>query len=59
MWPAARRVVPPTSALADLFKVTYPRTCDPADVIATEHETQEMNWYTSDVYVRGNYPAFA
>ena len=43
----------------DLFMVTYPRTCDPADVIAAEHEMQVMNWYTSDVYVRGHYPAFA
>ena len=43
----------------DLFKVDYPATCDPADVIAAQHSMQEMNWYASDVYVRGHYPAFA
>ena len=59
MRPAARRAALPTSALADLFKATYPRICGPADVIAAEREMQEMNWYTSDVYVRGHYPAFA
>lgn len=59
MRPAARRAALPTSALADLFKATYPRICGPADVIAAEREMQEMNWYTSDVYVRGHYPTFA
>ena len=43
----------------DLFMVDYPATCDPADVIKAQQTLQRSSWYTSDVYVRGHYPAFA
>ena len=43
----------------DLFMVDYPATCDPADVIKAQHTLQRSSLYTSDVYVRGHYPAFA
>lgn len=41
------------------FIMSYPETCDPADYIATQAEMRRMNWYCSDVQVRGSYPSFA
>lgn len=38
---------------------TYPLTCDPKDVIATQIKVQEGIYYTADVMVRGEYPYFA
>ncbi|OUP09452.1 glycoside hydrolase family 1 protein [Collinsella sp. An2] len=43
----------------DCFILTYPATCDPADVLANELEMNRMNWYCSDVQVRGAYPYYA
>ena len=43
----------------DAFILSYPLTCDPADVLANTQFQQEMNWYCSDVQVRGHYPTFA
>lgn len=41
------------------FGTTYPLTSDPDDVIATQQKMNMMNWYCSDVHVRGEYPFYA
>ena len=43
----------------DCFVLTYPGTCDPADQMMNLAEMRRMNWYCSDVQVRGAYPAYA
>ena len=37
----------------DCFILTYPATCDPKDELANQAEMRRMNWYCSDVQVRG------
>ena len=37
---------------------TYPRTCDPDDLLAAQHQRQIMNYFASDVQVRGEYPGY-
>lgn len=39
--------------------VTYPLTCDPKDVLATQQKMQKFFYYPGDVMVRGAYPNFA
>ncbi len=41
------------------FSTMYPYTCNPDDVLLCQKEMRKMNWYTSDVQVRGAYPAFS
>lgn len=41
------------------FMTSYPSTCKPADVILWQQEMMKMNWYCSDVQVRGAYPYYA
>ncbi|MGN0085840.1 MAG: glycoside hydrolase family 1 protein [Atopobiaceae bacterium] len=43
----------------DCFILSYAATCDPKDVLANESEMRRMNWYCSDVQVRGYYPSYA
>ena len=43
----------------DCFILSYAATCDPKDVLANESEMRRMNWYCSDVQVRGWYPSYA
>ncbi|MFQ9510484.1 MAG: glycoside hydrolase family 1 protein [Lachnospiraceae bacterium] len=43
----------------NLFCTMYPLTCNPDDVIATQKEMQMMNWFCSDVQIRGEYPYYA
>ena len=43
----------------DCFILSYAATCDPADVLANQAEMRRMNWYCSDVQVRGTYPSYA
>lgn len=43
----------------DCFILSYPATCDPADVLANQAEMRRSNWFASDVQVRGHYPAYA
>ena len=38
---------------------SYPLTSDPKDIIKNQEKMQEIMWYTGDVMVRGDYPAFA
>ncbi len=40
----------------NIFATMYPLTCDPSDVIETQKEMQKVNWFTSDIQVRGAYP---
>lgn len=41
------------------FATSYPHTCNPLDVVANQEHMREMNWYCSDVQVRGCYPSYA
>ena len=41
------------------FVTSYPLTCKPDDVLENQAHMREMNWYCSDVQVRGEYPAYA
>lgn len=41
-----------------LFATKYPNTCHPDDVLKCQQEMRRMNWFTSDVHVRGEYPAY-
>ncbi|HIZ45774.1 MAG TPA: glycoside hydrolase family 1 protein [Candidatus Olsenella pullicola] len=41
------------------FLLTYPATCDPADVLLCQGEMRKTNWFCSDVQVRGAYPSYA
>ena len=43
----------------DCFILSYAATCDPADLLANQAEMRRMNWYASDVQVRGAYPSYA
>ena len=41
------------------FVTSYALTCNPDDILANQEHMREMNWYCSDVQVRGEYPAYA
>ena len=41
------------------FVTSYAYTCNPDDVILAQGQMRKMNWYCSDVMVRGEYPAYA
>ena len=41
------------------FVTSYPLTCNPDDILENQAHMREMNWYCSDVQVRGEYPAYA
>lgn len=43
----------------NIFAVSYPRTCNPDDVLVNQYYMRRMNWYCSDVQVRGEYPSYA
>ncbi len=40
------------------FVTSYPSTCDPADVLANQKQMNVMNWFCSDMHVRGEYPYY-
>lgn len=42
-----------------LFAASYPLSCKPEDVLANQAFMRKMNWYCSDVQVRGMYPSYA
>ncbi len=42
-----------------IFALSYPATCNPVDVLENQKAMRKMNWYCSDVQVRGAYPSFA
>lgn len=41
------------------FCTMYAYTCNPTDIIMTQQAMQMMNWFCSDVQVRGYYPSYA
>ena len=41
------------------FCTSYALTCNPDDELFNQDVMREMNWYCSDVQVRGAYPAYA
>ena len=41
------------------FITMYPYTCNPDDILETQQAMQMMNWFCSDVQVRGYYPSYA
>lgn len=41
------------------FVTSYAYTCNPDDVLLVQRQMRKMNWYCSDVMVRGEYPAYA
>ncbi|SFG43080.1 glycoside hydrolase family 1 protein [Oribacterium sp. WCC10] len=41
------------------FVLSYPLTCNPKDVLLNQEHMREVNWYCSDVQVRGEYPSYA
>jgi len=41
------------------FIASYPRTCDPDDVLLSFSNIQSSDWYCCDVQVKGSYPYFA
>ena len=43
----------------NLFATSYPLTPNPDDVLANQHHFNMMNWFCSDVQVRGAYPFYA
>ena len=41
------------------FVTSYPATCNPVDIIKNQEHMREVNWYCSDVQVRGEYPSYS
>ena len=41
------------------FLAAYPLTCNPDDLLLTQQHMQMMNWYCSDIQVRGEIPFYA
>ncbi len=37
----------------------YPHTCSPDDVLAAQNQMQMVDWFCSDVQVRGYYPSYS
>lgn len=42
-----------------VFITMYPYTCNPDDILKTQQNMQMMNWFCSDIQVRGEYPYYA
>ncbi len=43
----------------NIFATSYPLTPNPDDVIETQRHNNMMNWFCSDIQVRGAYPFYA
>lgn len=41
------------------FITMYPSTCHPNDILEAQQKMRMVNWFCSDVQVRGAYPAYA
>ena len=41
------------------FLTSYAMTCNPDDILLNQARMRRMNWYCSDVQVRGEYPSYA
>lgn len=42
-----------------LFATKYANTCNPDDILKCQYEMRKMNWFTSDIQVRGYYPSYS
>lgn len=42
-----------------LFALMYPYSCNPEDVLLTQQRMKMMNWFCSDVQLKGTYPYYA
>ena len=42
----------------NVFLTAYPLTCDPEDVLAVQKHNHVINWFCSDVQIRGEYPSY-
>lgn len=42
----------------NVFLTAYPLTCDPDDVLAAQKYNNVINWFCSDVQIRGEYPSY-
>lgn len=42
----------------NVFLTSYPRTCDPLDILENQRHNRVLNWFCSDVQVRGEYPSY-
>lgn len=42
----------------NVFLTSYPRTCDPLDILENQKHNRVLNWFCSDVQVRGEYPSY-
>lgn len=42
----------------NVFLTAYPLTCDPKDVLETQKHNHLINWFCSDVQIRGEYPSY-
>lgn len=40
------------------FTPVYPLTCRPEDILAAQEQNRLVNWFCSDVQVRGRYPGY-
>ncbi len=38
---------------------SYPLTCNPDDVLKNQNQMRMINWFCSDIQVRGEYPAYS
>ncbi|MEE8885012.1 MAG: family 1 glycosylhydrolase [Eubacteriales bacterium] len=43
----------------NIMSTMYPLTCSPDDVIEWQRENEMMNWFCSDIQIRGSYPSYA
>ena len=41
------------------FITMYPYSCNPDDILEAQKDMQMMNWFCSDIQVRGEYPYYA
>ncbi len=43
----------------NIFATMYPYTCNPDDILQWQKENRMMNWFCSDIQVRGEYPTYS
>ena len=43
----------------NLFGAMYPYTCNPDDILEWQKENRMLNWFCSDIQVRGAYPSYS
>ena len=42
----------------NVYLTSYPLTCDPLDILENQKHNQVLNWFCSDVQIRGEYPTY-